>query len=432
MRLHPVFRFLVRNWPLRLGALALAIVLYFGLVISQNARVWPGAVPIQAINQPAGTFLLDRLGDVRSIRYLAPVDVAAQVSTSSFVAVADLSGVSAQSAGAPVTVPVTVKSSDSRIQIIGWDPPTVAARLDPVTTRSVPVEVEQGTVPTGLTTDAPVVDRTTVTVRGARSLVDNVASAVARVSIDASGINVDQNVDLIAVDARGDQVAPVNIEPASVHVKILVAEQLSNRTVPIVPVVTGDLADGYAIQSIAVAPLTATVSGSQSVIGTLTSIQTATIDVTGKSATAVYTVALAPPNNVTVMSGQQVKVTVTVAAESGSRSFGAGLMMIGARSDRLYLLSVPDVLVTLGGTQAALDGIDPAGLAATIDVTGISDGTVTLAVRFAPPTGTTLVAISPARVQVTVSVPATPSPSPTATPTATPAPTPTPQPPPAQ
>ena len=40
------FSFLVGNWPLKLGAIALATVLYGGVVISENVRTWGGQVPI--------------------------------------------------------------------------------------------------------------------------------------------------------------------------------------------------------------------------------------------------------------------------------------------------------------------------------------------------------------------------------------------------
>ena len=53
------FRFLVRNWPLKLAAIVLATALYSGLVLSQNARLWPNPVPIRAENQPENAFLLD-------------------------------------------------------------------------------------------------------------------------------------------------------------------------------------------------------------------------------------------------------------------------------------------------------------------------------------------------------------------------------------
>ena len=56
-----VLGFLLHNWPLKLAAIALATILYAGLVLSQNARVWPGTVPVQVLNQPPAAFILNEL-----------------------------------------------------------------------------------------------------------------------------------------------------------------------------------------------------------------------------------------------------------------------------------------------------------------------------------------------------------------------------------
>ena len=418
------FGFLVRDWPLRLAAIALAIVLFVGLVLSQNARVWAGQIPIDPVNQPQGTFLISGPGEVVSVRYIAPVDVSGQVTSKSFVATADLSGMSTDTTGTPVSVPVTVFAPDRRIQVLGWEPRTVAIRLDPVTTRVVPVQVDRGAIPAGLTASDAAVEPSTATIRGPSSVVSRVAAALARVTIDASGINVDADTDLIAVDDRGERVAPVNIEPAAAHVTIAVGKQLASRTVPVAVSVKGDLAPGYAIKEILVTPTAATVSGEASVIGSMSSVLTAPVDVSGATEDLKSEVALAPPRGVTVLGGAKALVRIRIEAETGSRSFGTGLRLVNARPDREYRLSVPDVLVTLGGTKAALDAVNPSALAATVDVAGLSAGSASLPARFAAPSGTDLISISPNRVTVTVIVPPTPVPTPVPTPEPTPEPTP--------
>ncbi len=366
--------------------------------------------------QPAGTFLLAGLGNVTTVRYIAPLDVAAQVTNSSFVATADLAAVGAQPNGAPVTVPVRVVARDQRIQVVSWEPATVVARLDPVISQQVAVQVDRGAVPPGFTAGQPTVSPATVSISGASSLVSQVASALARVAIDPTGANVDTNVDLVAVDARGNVVSPVTIQPSSVHVTIPVGEQQVNRTLPVVPNVTGNLAPGYAILDVTVTPLTATVSGSGSAMEALTGVPTAPISVAGRTTDLTATVALQPPTGIAVLESGGVQVHIQVMVETGSRSFGAGVLLTGARSDRTYSLSVPDVLVTLGGSSNALDQADPAGLYVTASVAGLDAGTFSVSVRFTPPPGTSLVAISPSSVQVTVTAPApSPSPSPTAT-----------------
>ena len=417
MTLRGLTGFVFSNWPLRLGAIALAIVLYLGLVVLQNARVWTGPVPIEPVNQSSTVYLLAGLGDVSSIRYVAPVDVAQQVTAASFLATADLGAVNSTAAGSTVNVPVEVKALDARIQVVGWQPTIVVARVDPVQVRDgVPVRVDHGTVPAGLRLGDTTVDPVSVTVSGAASIVSRVAATLARVSVDASGINVDAEVDLVAIDNRDEIVAPVDISPATVHVRIPVTEQLLDRTVPVIPTITGSLAPGYSVRDVTVTPATVTVSGTAAAIGTLASVQTAGLDLTGRTADVTSTLNLQLPVGISAAGGSRVQVRVRVLAQTGSRSFGAGVVVTGARSDRTYALSVPDVLVTLGGTQSGLDAIDPAALFVMADVSGLDVGSYTIPVRFALPAGTELDAISPTDVIVTIAAPPTPSPSPSPSP----------------
>ena len=83
-------RWVFSNWPLKLTALGLAVVLYAGLAISESTRSWTGPVPIEVLNAPVGGALLDDPGVVGLIEFRAPDDVAAQITNDSFRASIDL------------------------------------------------------------------------------------------------------------------------------------------------------------------------------------------------------------------------------------------------------------------------------------------------------------------------------------------------------
>jgi YbbR domain-containing protein len=409
---------ITHNWPLKLAAIALATVLYAGLALSQNARVWPGRVPIETANQPTGAFLLENLGDVTTIRYYAPAEVAARISSNDFQALVDLSSVTPTQGGAPISVPVQVIALDPRIKVLDFQPDRVAVRLDPVITRTVPITVDRGTVPPGLQIGDPLLGAQTAAVRGASSLVQQVETVSARVAIDPTGINVDGDVDLVALDARGDLVAPVDIEPDRVHVTITVGRESASRALPVAPDLSGAPAAGWSVRSVTVEPPVVTVRGPLDTVAAMTSVPTDSIPLAGRRADLITNVGLVTPSDVEVVDADQVRVTITIAADRGSRSFGVGLRPTGVVAGRSYALSVPDVLVTLGGTSAALDAIDPAELSATVPVGTLEPGSHPVKVAFKAPTGTSLVAISPATVTVVVTSAAG------ATPTPTPAPTP--------
>lgn len=403
--------FLVHNWPLKLGAVGLATVLYAGLVVSQNAQTWSGQVPIQPLGQPSGVFLLDNPGAVNFIRLYAPPDVASQLSNQDFSATIDLSGIQATPNGAPTTVPVQLTALDDRIQILDFRPRQVPVRLDPIVSKDVPVTVDHGVIPAGLQLGNQSTSPATVTVRGGSTLVAQVTHVVASVIVDPNGINVDSDVDIKPEDDRGNAVEPVNVTPDHVHVHIDVTPAASSRSVPVTPVLNGTPPAGYQIASVQVVPAVVTVTGDPAVLASLTAVPTAPIDVSRATSQLNTTVAFAAPKGVTVVGVAQAQVTVSIAPQRGSQTFSVGVTLVGAHADRSYTPASRTVLVTLGGNLPTLAAIDGATLRATLDVTNLGPGTQDVTVVFTLPAGTTLVSIAPAAVAVTVTVAPTPSPT---------------------
>ncbi len=410
----------VHNWPLKLAAVLLATTLYAGVVVSQNARTWPGRVPIEALNQPANVFVLEELPDVTGIRYLAPIDAASRVTSASFTASVDLGTVDARTTNGFVSVPVVVTATDPRVQVVDYSPQRIQVRVDPLVDATVPVQVERGTLPDGLAAGDPVVDPTTAVVTGPRTQVTQVAAALARVRIQPAGLDVDQQVDLVAIDARGEQVSQVDVSPASARVRINVSSQSTTRTLPVAPVLKGDVAPGYEVTATSADPAVITVHGEPEALADLTSIPTKPVSIADATKDVVRKVALVPPSGVTLDAVTEVAVTVAVDAKQGTRTFSVGVVLDGARADVGYSVSVETVLVTLGGTLAELADVDARGLVAHVDVTDLGAGSHVVKVTFDAPGGLNLISIAPASVTVEVSEPPPPP-----TPIPTPIPTPT-------
>jgi YbbR domain-containing protein len=415
--LRRALRFLLRNWPLKLGAVLLATVLYVGLVLSQNVRTFNGEITIEAIRQPANVALLTDLPPITQVRYRAPID-AGFVSPDSFSATVNLANVEPAANGEAVEVPVTLTAFDRRIVIVDYFPRTVPVRLDPVDTRSIGVTVNIGAVPEGLTTGPPQVDPPTVDVRGPSTRVAAIRGIIARVTIDASGLNVDRQVDLIAVDEQGNQVANVTLEPSRVRVRVAVARELANRTLPVVPEFSGSLPNGYRISSVTISPSVVTVSGEATAVTQMDGAHTEPIDLNDRTADFETIVGLALPDQVAATGSSSITVNVSIVEDTGTRTFQVGIGLVGARSDRVYVLGATSVEVTLGGTLSQLNALDAGSLLASVAVGNFDVGSYDLTVTFAPTGGLELVSIAPARVTVVVEQPtASPTVGPTALPT---------------
>ena len=407
--------FLLRNWPLKLGAVALATVLYAGLVVAQDAREWPGFIPIETRGQPSDAFLLDRgVTEVAGIRYRAPVEMLGTLRASDFRAFIDLSRVTPQRGGAPVTVPVMMESADRRIVIVDWRPREVRVRLDPVIDRQFAVTVAAATPPEGFSAGVPRVDPGSVTVRGASSLVQRVRQVVARVTIDPSGINVDGEYELLPLDDSGEIVTPLDLDPQRAHVSIPVDRRLANASVPVTPRVVGTPATGSRVVSVTPTPLAVTVQGGEPFVKALETISTEPIDATGKTDDFEASAALVIPAGMRVLGDAEVTVSVSIEVERGTRTFSVGVATSGARRDRAYALSVPTVTVVLSGTISRLHEIGqrPDRITAFVRVRSLAPGRHDVPVEVRVPPDVTVTSVEPSRVSVTV----------TRTPRTTPAP----------
>ena len=401
----------VHNWPLKLAAIGLATLLYGGLVLSQTTQDFTRAVPIGVENAPSDVIVLSDLGSVTRIRYVAPPDLGLRIDTTTFHAAVDLTGVNPT--GGPVTLNVNVEAVDPRIQVLDIEPHAISVTIDRVGTKVVPIHaLVSGPIPSGLSLGDPVVDGTTATVSGPQSVVDKVAEVRAYVPVDNSGIDINSEITLTPVDASGQSLDRIDVTPATVRVKLAVFTDRRSKTLPVQPNVVGTPAAGFEVASVTVDPVVVSVEGDANDLAGLVGADTAPISVAGASSQVVQTVGLALPAGVEALGNGTATVTITLRPVTGTRTFEAGLELVGARADRVYTLSTDRVLVTIGGSIADLDRLSGVQIVLNVDVTGLDLGTSTVPVSANLATGLTLVGASPNPIEVTAAAAASPAPSP--------------------
>ncbi len=419
-----VLRFIFRSWPLKIGAVLLAIILYVGMVFLQTTQQWPGTIPIELANQPANSVLMKpdpslatSLPTVSNIRYIAAQDV--PVTRDSFRATVDLANVKV-SENEDTLVKVQLVAPDQRIQILDYQPQQITVALDPKDHKQVGVQVDFGAVPSGLQPGTPVLSASTVDASGAASIVRRVAYADAQIRIDASGLDVSQDVVLVAFDATGAVVdsGKVTFNPRTVHVAVQVGSQLRTETVPVNPILVNAPAAGYRVASIDVTPSVVAVRGQADALALLKGLaDTQPISIAGATGDVSKTVTLNLPSGVTADDVSQIAVTVHLQSPPSTVSVGVGLVPDGARPDRIYSLSTPSVTITLGGATAALNAFDTSTLVGSVSVGTLGVGAHTVIVTTAVPPGIKVVSISPSQITVTVTNAPTPPPAPSASPT---------------
>lgn len=393
------------NWPLKVTALGLAVVLYAGITLSESTRSWTGPVPIEVLNAPIGGALLDDPGVVERIEFRAADEIADALTNDSFRASIDLSGVVPRPGAEPIEVPVDVFPLDPRVRVVDYSPPGVTVRIDEVVSRIMPVTIDHGPLAEGIEMGPIISEPNQVDVIGASSRLRNVRSVEGRFVVDASGINIDEDIVLEAFDEVGALVPGIDIEPASVRVQADVARQLAYATVPIIPELVGEPAYGKRVDNVSVVPAAVTVSGENPAVRQLQAISTEPLDISGQDVELVAEVALAFPEEVTSPGEELVTVLVTFTEALGSRSYEVGTALTGAQPDLTYRVEEPSVSVVVSGPVAQLDELEADELIVEIPVEGLEVGDNEVMPIVQTPRGTSVVRLTPATVRVTVAHP---------------------------
>lgn len=387
---------LLRNWPLKLGALVLSILLYAGLVYSGSfTERQATGIPIRAINQPLNTYLLTgELGAV-DVGYRAAAGAVGSVSNATFSATVDLEGYDMTQAGEPQRLAVEVRSLDDEVVILDVSPVEVSVVLDRLSVRNVRVVVDRGEIPPGLEIGAVTVAPTTVQAQGPDSRLRLVTRAVARVRIDPSGIDISEQVDLIPVDADGEPVEAVELSPGTATVEIEVSTAETSRTVPVTPSLTGTPPTGLTLTSVSVEPAAVTLFGPPDVLAEIASVETSSVDLAAVTADAVVQATIVLPDQTRL--GEEaagtVAVSIAVDPELASRTILVGPVCQNVEPGLVCQPQTSQIAVTVSGTRAAVAGLTPAQVTPVLNMAGLGEGSHVVTPTVALPAGISLVQV---------------------------------------
>jgi YbbR domain-containing protein len=407
--------------PLKGAALGVAILLFLWATLIYNApapevtELFDGRIPVERPEVPAGFVLRGQLGEAQ-VRLRGTADAIRAVGQQQLRATLDLSAL--RPGPQPQEAPVRVTVSDERVRVVEAIPAAVPVRLERRTQRTLAVQARLANDPPGGFQAAPATFRPQeVTISGPESEVAAVAAVLATVRFGDAPVDLAQDVRPVPVDAQGQVVDGIEVDPVAVHVTIPVQSSATTRTVPVLWNLRGEVATGYWISRVATEPVTVTVSGARDTVAALERIETAPVDVAAISASRSFTVPLVVPAGVTVLGSQEASVSVTVVALAGTRPFPlVAVVPLNVAPGTSAVVDPRTLDVVLAGTVPLLSALGPDAVTATVDVAGRGPGTYTLDIAVSAPGGTTIRPLQVTRATVTIRSTTPPSPTPSPTP----------------
>lgn len=286
--------------------------------------------------------------------------------------------------------------------LVDIQPLRVEYEIDRIEERQIPVEVAiTAEPPVGYERSSPVLSLGQVLVSGAARNVSQVTSARLEIDLSQQRETLTEAFPVVAVNAEGQEVDNVQVEPEAVNVTIEISTPDDVRPVPVtLDINTTTLSAGYVLTSATrYEPEVVLVTGPPELLANLTILRTEPISLEGRTEDFEISVPVVLPSRRLSLVGEQtmINVYVGIAVRTDSRQFQAvRVEVFGLAEDHTIELTPSEVSVLLTGPQPMIVELDPDDVVATINVEGLRAGVYQLV----PSVAVNLVQVDPQNISV--------------------------------
>jgi YbbR domain-containing protein len=417
-------RWLFRNLSALTLSLALAVTIWVVAVTEEDPfeeKPYPNAIPVLIQNLPEGMMIVGNQRPPVTIQIRAPSSVWNTLTDDKIHVYADLSAATSGT----LTMPLTVEVDERDARVVSFSPQTIQISLEKIVSREVPVRLDTtGEPATGYETQEPDISPMTAFISGPASSADAVSELVAKIDLTGVKQSIIKVVDLLPLNANGQAVAGVTIEPKSVTVNIPVKQLGGYRDVAVKAVIEGQVAPGYRITNIAISPLTLTLfSSDPTVVANLPGfVETEPIDITGANNDIEVRVAPKLAAGVSLPDAQPILVQISIAAIQNSITIQRDLEIQGLGPGLDASASPSTVDVILAGPLPTLDSLTPESVRVILNLIDLPIGLHQVEPEvIVLPEGVTVQTVLPATIEVLITEAGTPTVSPSGTPPTLPA-----------
>jgi YbbR domain-containing protein len=407
---------LSKNLPTVLTAVALAVAVWILAVTNTDPvvrRNFNRQVEIEIAGLDTALVITSDIPEQLSIVLSAPESVwqTSLTTTGAVRAVADLSGLET----GRYEVPVTLQINARPVKIESQSPETIIIELDKIYSESFKINLIQPSSPAvGYEAGEPKLSAQTATVSGPSSLVNQVEEVRAVLNISQAQMDIDRDLNLVAMDENDLPVEGISISPDEVNVKQTITQRGGYRNVAVKVVLSGQQASGFFLKDYSPNPAGVTVfSTDPEIVNNLPGfIETQALNLTGANENFQVSLPLNMPPGVIVVGESTVTVNVSISPIQGSLPLTAlTIEVIGLLPDYEAEIAPRTADVILSGPLPELDNLSINDVRVLIDLSGFTPGTYQVVLKVEVDYEDLLVeSILPAEIEVEIRLVASPTP----------------------
>ena len=415
---------LKNNWTLKLASVAIAFLIWL-VVGNINDPIIQKVYSNVKVNITNGSYIESRGMTYRLDSNYQTVSVTLRGNSSKvtkrnddIVVEADLTQI-VDMDSTPVMVPVTVKCKDISAENITVSPITIPIEIEERETKDFMIAVNYGdSVPgAGYEVGKIYTNPEKISVSGPESIIDKIDRVVANVSVEGMTVNSSKKANLIIYDKNQEimsdkemQYLTFDIGDSKVDVYVELWSTVSGVTFTCDP--KGTPANGYAVSKIVTTPSEISLAGTEEALETLKKngnqieIPSRLVDIGNARETVECKIDLAEilPSGTKTVSNQAESIIVEVGIlPLGSKQISLPTQNIQALNLTGELQTVftdTALTVTVRGKEEDLKNFTAASIKASIDCSGLDEGTYNLPVTITLPNNITLLSEITANVQL--------------------------------
>ncbi|MDO8586684.1 MAG: CdaR family protein [Armatimonadota bacterium] len=298
------------NLGYKLLALFLAVVLWAKVNGDRNPNIKTpiGYVTVEYTRLPLGLIVTEAPARIQ-VSATGPQSALRSLAVSQLKATADLSDAQ------PGTqeFAVDISAPPDLAEKVGLSPTEIKVKLETLERKSLKIDVSlQGVPPLGYSFGPASAYPPAAVVSGRSSLVSQVRRLNIAVSSGAAQSEGDDYYPVVALDAAGNEIKGLTIEPSRVSAKLGLVEAQATKSVIISPDIVGQPMHPLKVTAVNVSPNVVTIFGRPGNIARISTIGTDPIDITNATSDVTRTVGLRAPPDVRSTDIRSVKVTVRI------------------------------------------------------------------------------------------------------------------------
>ncbi|MCL5795028.1 MAG: CdaR family protein [Patescibacteria group bacterium] len=401
-----MLKFLTHNFVAKLICLLIAMGLWI-YVASGESKIdnFPGSIALEVRNTPENLVVVKDIDNV-TVRIAAERGVWQKLTSSSFSAYIDLTGMKE----GVIEVPVTVKSNVDGVDVIEIKPAKITVRLEPIISKSVPVSVRvEGAASEGMVAGDVKAKPDKVEVSGAKFYLEKISEATALVKLNGESEQIEKTVVLSAYDVNNNLIKDVNFQPKEAAITVSIIKGGNTKTVGIVAKTSGVPKSGYWLSQISLDPSTAVITGSSTILAKTNYLETQTINLDGLDSDKSQTAKIELPAGINLVDASKtsVKVQISLSSDLSQRTVPASISYQNVAANlTIAKIDPEDINVVVTGSAEALKSLDSSKVILTLDLGNYKNsGTYALDINknsISTPAGLQVASFLPSSIRVTL------------------------------